>query len=241
MSTSFVARRALRPSFTAVPRGGAHGPPCNCASAAQRLTPCSTPWQLYRRQQQAQYAQQAQYGQRAQQEALLRAQREALLAQARAQQGGGYGSDSPYGGGSSFSGGSKPPLTKKQQKELKKKQEKEAKTLKELQKANAKLRQKAQSKSRYPSASSSRRAVSSKRGGGPLSFVFSMKGFLTMGAAVAAYLFDKNVLMGKLLKYPTWFASWFLRALWTIGVKPVVRFIVMRGKGGGGALPGGSY
>ena len=86
--------------------------------------------------------------------------------------------------------------------------------------------------------------MSTKRGGGgPISFVFSFKGFLTMGAAVAAYLFDKNVLMGKLLKYPTWFASWFLRALWTIGLKPLVRFIVMRGKGGGGggALPGGSY
>ena len=87
--------------------------------------------------------------------------------------------------------------------------------------------------------------MQSKRGGGGglISAVFSKKGFLAMGAAVAVYLFDQNVLMGKLLKYPMWFASWILRALWTIGLTPIVRFILMRGKGGGGGgtLPGGSY
>ena len=122
-------------------------------------------------------------------------------------------------------------------------QAEDAKTLKKLQEANQKLRKKAQGQSQgFPSAGGSRRAVGRKRGGGPLSFVFSWKGLLLAAASAAAYVVDKELLMGKLLKYPAWFASWLLRALWNLALKPLVRFVVLRGKGGGGAeLPGGSY
>lgn len=192
--------------------------------------------QQYERAQQQQYAAQAQ--RQRQQEAILQAQREAMRAQARRAESQSYGG-SPYSGG--MGGSSKPPLSKKEQKELKKKQEKDAKMLKELQKTNAKLRKKAQTQM-FPNAprGGSRRAVSSK-GGGPLGFIFSFKGLMLMGAAVAAYVIDQQVLMGKLLKYPTWFASWLCRAVWSLALKPLVRFIVLRSKGGGAELPGGSY
>ena len=56
----------------------------------------------------------------------------------------------------------------------------------------------------------------------------------------AVIVAEHLMLMGKLLKYPVWFLSWLLRSVWVMALKPVVRFVVLRGKGGG-ELPGGSY
>jgi len=187
--------------------------------------------QLRQQASQQQQQQQAQYARQAQQEALLRAQREAMLKQAQRGNGG-------YQGGSFYNdGGSKPPLSKKEQRELKKKQEKDAKTLQELQKTNQKLRQQA-AKKRY--SSSSRRAASGAKRGGLPGFVLSWKGLALTGGLAVLYFTQRELLMGTLLKYPVWLASWVCRAVWSLAIKPVVRFIILRTKGGG-MLPGGSY
>lgn len=119
-------------------------------------------------------------------------------------------------------------------------QEKDAKTLKELRKNNDKLR--AQAASKRGSSSSrggSRRAVSTSRSG-LAGFVLSWKGAVALGGTAYLFVAQRELLMGKLLKYPLWFVSWLLRTVWAVALKPVVRFVVLRGKGGG-ELPGGSY
>jgi len=140
-------------------------------------------------------------------------------------------------------GGSKPPLSKKEQKELKKKQERDAKTVKELQKANTKLRQQ-DAKMRQQAASKryagSRRAAVQPKRGGLAGFVLSWKGVVALGGVAYLYVAQRELLVGKLLKYPLWFVSWLFRCVWVMALKPVVRFVVLRGKGGG-ELPGGSY
>lgn len=115
-------------------------------------------------------------------------------------------------------------------------QEKDAKTLKELRKNNDKLR--AQAASKRGGRGSSRRAVSTSRGG-LVGFVLSWKGAVALGTFAYLFLQQRTLLEG-LLKYPLWFSSWLLRSVWTMALKPVVRFVVLRGKGGG-ELPGGSY
>ncbi len=117
-------------------------------------------------------------------------------------------------------------------------QEKDAKTLKELRKNNDKLRAKAASQ-RGGRGGSSRRAVSTSRGG-LTGFVMSWKGVVALGGTAYLFIAQRELLMGKLLKYPVWFVSWLLRTVWVMALKPVVRFVVLRGKGGG-ELPGGSY
>ena len=116
-------------------------------------------------------------------------------------------------------------------------QERDAKTPKGLQKTNQKLRQKAATK-RY--AAGSRRAAVSTKQGGLAGFVLSWKGLVMLGGLAYLYIAQRDLLMGKLLKYPVWFVSWIFRTVWTVALKPIVRFVILRGKSGG-ELPGGSY
>ena len=190
-------------------------------AASQRYQEELLRQQLLQRQQQQQ-----QYARQQQQQALMQAQREALMNAQRQAGGGGYPG-----------GDSRPPLSKKEQKALKKKQEKDAKTLKELRKNNDKLRAKAATQ--RGRGRSSRRAVGTSRGG-LAGFVTSWKGIFALGGFAYLFVFQRELLIGKLLKYPVWFVSWLLRTVWVMALKPVVRFVVLRGKGGG-ELPGGSY
>merc|ERR1719215_990568 len=145
-------------------------------------------------QQQLRQQQQQQYARQQQHEALMHAQRQA---------GGGGGG---YPGGNS-----RPPLSKKEQKALKKKQEQDAKTLKELRKNNEKLRNKAAAQ--RGRGRSSRRAVGTSRGGLG-GFVTSWRGIFALGGFAYLFMFQRELLMGKLLKYPVWFVSWLLRTVW---------------------------
>lgn len=207
-----------------------------CAAVAQAQRGYDAASQRYQeellraqmQQQQLRQQQQQQYARQQQQAALMQAQREALM-NAQRQAGGGGGG---YPGGNS-----RPPLSKKEQKALKKKQEQDAKTLKELRKNNEKLRNKAAAQ--RGRGRSSRRAVGTSRGGLG-GFVTSWKGIFALGGFAYLFMFQRELLMGKLLKYPVWFVSWLLRTVWVMALKPVVRFVVLRGKGGG-ELPGGSY
>jgi len=176
-------------------------------------------------QQQQQQALRAQQQQQAMQQAQLQAQREALLQAAAAQQamggmGGARGSSAP-----------KPTLSKKEQKQLKKQQEEQAKKRKQAQ-----LQAQKAMEARVKSAKKQqpRSAVRTSSRGGPISFLFSFKGLVTVAVIGAVYVLGP--------KWPVALLSSLLGAAWNLALKPFVRALLMLRSGGGGSeLPGGAY